>query len=259
VTVAWTAAARYSVAFVETGLPNGTSWSATLGGSTHTSTGTRVSFSEPNGTYAYDVASVGNFSVNGSATGNVTVHGQNASVSVAFQASTGIRFTLVFQASGVPIGTNWSVTLSAQTYGATLQTTALLTRWSNGAATIRFQVSEGNYTYTATCPGYRLASGPVEVSGTPPATVTVLFVPVSPGPSSNGSGAALPGWAVGVGIGFVLIGAVGLAATVYRLRSRQRSEGRELVDRLLDRAGDFEESQLTGTGGGPPGVPPGSR
>jgi len=49
---------KYSVTFTESGLPSGTSWSVTLNGNTESSTTNTISFSEPNGTYSYVVASV---------------------------------------------------------------------------------------------------------------------------------------------------------------------------------------------------------
>ena len=85
---------------------------------------------------------------------------------------------------------------------------------------------------------YQPARGSVSVSPGVPALVTVQFVPVvsptQPGPTAS----SLPTWAVGVGIAFLLIGATGLAATAYRIRSRRLARGRALVDRLSD--GDWE-------------------
>jgi subtilase family serine protease len=50
---------KYHVEFKETGLPKGTSWSVKLGTATMSSTGTSISFNEPNASYPYTVSSVG--------------------------------------------------------------------------------------------------------------------------------------------------------------------------------------------------------
>jgi hypothetical protein len=76
----------YSVTFTETGLPGGTSWSVTLHGVTESTTGSTITFSEPNGTYAYTVGSVGGCS-RSPASGTVTVDGAAVSVSVKITKS----------------------------------------------------------------------------------------------------------------------------------------------------------------------------
>src|SRR3989442_4961468 len=51
----------YLVSLTETGLPTGTSWSVTLGGTAHTSTTTTLTVSEANGTYAYTLEPVAGY------------------------------------------------------------------------------------------------------------------------------------------------------------------------------------------------------
>ena len=75
---------QYSVTFTETGLSSGTSWGLTLNGSTRSSTITTVSFSEPNGTYAYSVLAVTGFDANLS-TGDLRVDGANVSLTIALR------------------------------------------------------------------------------------------------------------------------------------------------------------------------------
>ena len=86
----WTSApvsTEYSVAFTESGLPPGTSWSVTLGGSTVPSTSSAITFVEPNGTYAYTVGAVSGYSASPSS-GSIMVSGSNPSpVPITFSAS----------------------------------------------------------------------------------------------------------------------------------------------------------------------------
>ncbi|MHB8548343.1 MAG: protease pro-enzyme activation domain-containing protein [Thermoplasmataceae archaeon] len=82
-----TPAATYTVTFTESGLASGTSWSVTLGSSTQSSTGSTISFTEPNGTYSYTVGSVSGYTSSPSS-GSVTVSGANQGVSITFTAST---------------------------------------------------------------------------------------------------------------------------------------------------------------------------
>jgi hypothetical protein len=45
-----------AVAFIETGLPHGTRWTVSLGGTTYTTTGSVLVAYEPTGSYAYAIA-----------------------------------------------------------------------------------------------------------------------------------------------------------------------------------------------------------
>jgi parallel beta-helix repeat protein len=85
VTIAYTAV-LYAVTFTESGLPSGTSWGVTLGGSTQTSVGTTISIDVANGSYPYRVANVSGYSLAG-ASGTQLVSGPGASVTVAYTAN----------------------------------------------------------------------------------------------------------------------------------------------------------------------------
>jgi sugar lactone lactonase YvrE len=76
----------YAVTFTETGLPSGTNWSVTIGGSTHSSTGPSIGFNEPNGTHVYTLGTVSGYSASNE-TGVVTVNAAAASVTIAFTSS----------------------------------------------------------------------------------------------------------------------------------------------------------------------------
>lgn len=72
----------YTVAFVETGLPEGTDWSITMAGTMEHGTGSTLSFSEPNGTYPYFPGPVSGYTSYPEA--NVTVTGAAVNVSVSY-------------------------------------------------------------------------------------------------------------------------------------------------------------------------------
>ncbi|MGI0052872.1 MAG: hypothetical protein ACRECR_01245, partial [Thermoplasmata archaeon] len=76
----------YSVAFTETGLPPGTSWSVTLNGATTASAVSSVTFSQTNGSYDYSIHAPSGYSTRPS-TGTVAVEGNATGVSVSFQKS----------------------------------------------------------------------------------------------------------------------------------------------------------------------------
>jgi hypothetical protein len=72
----------YSVIFTESGLPAGTSWSATVHGVTRGSTTTTVTFSEDDGSYAFSTDAAG---YGGSpASGTLVVKGATLHVAVKF-------------------------------------------------------------------------------------------------------------------------------------------------------------------------------
>lgn len=80
---------KYTVKFSESGLPTGDTWSVTLAGSKHSTTGTSISFSESNGTYSYSVAGPSCNPSQGCwipspSSGQVTVSGGNVNVGITF-------------------------------------------------------------------------------------------------------------------------------------------------------------------------------
>jgi hypothetical protein len=72
------------VAFVETGLPAGTSWSITLEGTEESSVSSGITFAEPNGSYRFDVGPVDGFAASPTSVSGVTVNGTGLNVSVTF-------------------------------------------------------------------------------------------------------------------------------------------------------------------------------
>jgi YVTN family beta-propeller protein len=228
----------YAVVFVETGLPAGTYWSVNLSGSPGYSTSTSLQLLEPDGSYTWEaVASVNGSSV--STSGSLTVNGKNVDVGVAFSLPSVL---LTFLAIGLTSGTNWSVTLTGPVPG---ESSNGLTRWSDGTPSVSFRVAPGTYTYATTASGYPAVLGTVDVSSISSATVRVSFVPITSPPPTPAS-PPVAGWAVGVGLGFVVFGAAGLLATGYRYRARERERVRLLVGTLYDTDWKAERTAAAG-------------
>ncbi len=140
----------YTVTFTESGLPTGTSWSVTLNGVLQSSSTPTIAFQEPNGTYAYAISPIAGYST--TFNGQVKVDGTGSTVAVAFTATT---YALTFSETGLPTGTNWSVTLNGDTEFST-------------TSTIAFTQPNGTYSFTvASVSGYNVnpSSGNVTVSG----------------------------------------------------------------------------------------------
>jgi len=126
---------KYSVTFTESGLLSGTSWSVTFNGNTETSTTNTISFTEPNGTYSFSIASINGYSVSPSS-GSITVNGANVNQAITFTPVTTPLYTITFTESGLPSGTTWYVNLSnGQSFSGT-------------GTTITFSEPNGTYSYT---------------------------------------------------------------------------------------------------------------
>ena len=204
----------YSLVFSETGLPNGTFWSVSLGGGSpyggsaspqvvspachgtgwNGSANSTVNFTEPNGTYSFGVGQAYSNGVTylpTPAVGNVTVNGSTATVSVQFAPQQ--NFTITFQESGLPNGTFWSVGLSGGYGGGWpspfVGTSPLCDQFGwNGStnSSIGFSVPDGTYSFqVGTAGGNGSATvfvpspqmGNVTVNGTN-VTVPVTFTPL---------------------------------------------------------------------------------
>ncbi len=153
----------YLVTFTQSGLIRGTHWNVTLNGATLSSTGTAISFSEPNGTYSYSVGGPGGYSIN-PASGFVTVSGVPSNTVVNFTAL-GALYPVVFYESGLAAGMNWSVTYNGFSNFST-------------SGSIIFEDPNGTFGYTAgTVPGYTAhpTSGTLTVNGSSAGT-TIIYV-----------------------------------------------------------------------------------
>ena len=154
----------YVITLTEKGLPSHTAWNVTLTPSssasiTLSSTTTTIKFSEPNGTYAYAIATVSGYQITtGSYTGSITVSGTNpATDSVHW---TQVKYTVKFTETGLPKGTSWSVSIDVSTKSTT-------------GGSVSFSLSNGTYPFTIAALGYVGVSNPPSPLTVDGATVDV--------------------------------------------------------------------------------------
>ena len=170
--------ATYAVTFTESGLPTGTSWTVSLGASPGSGSAPgSIAFSEPNGTYSFTIGSVAGYTANPSS-GSVTVNGAAVTQAIAFSPSSAATYAVTFTETGLPSGTEWSVTVSGSTASAL------------APAAVSLSEPNGSYSYTVgSVAGYTASpsSGSVTVNGAdvsqaitftpiPPTTYTVTFM-----------------------------------------------------------------------------------
>ena len=110
----WFVQVVYAVGFTGPGLPSSTSWTVTLGSVGRTASSSNITFSEPNGTFAWTVTPIGGY--NTTWKGYVTVAGGNVSVTVRFNQ---VTYPVVFSETGLPSGTSWSVKLGPDSNSST--------------------------------------------------------------------------------------------------------------------------------------------
>jgi len=73
----------YTIAFNERGLTYGTPWSVTLNGTTESSTTNTITFSEPNGTYTFEVSNVSGYT-SAPSSGTVNINGKNEEINIIY-------------------------------------------------------------------------------------------------------------------------------------------------------------------------------
>jgi hypothetical protein len=175
-----TTPSKYLITIHQSGLPSSTSWSFTLAGSTQDSSGTSLSFSEPNGSYSYSVGPVTGYSPDKSS-GSIDVAGGPVSLTVTFSSNGGsgpgpTAYPVTFQETGLPAGTGWSISFngtSLTSTGASITTHAV-----NGSYPYTVPAVTG-YTAspssgTATVDGAAV-SYPIAFSAVPPSSFPVTF------------------------------------------------------------------------------------
>jgi hypothetical protein len=141
----------YDVAFSESGLPPGSAWWVNLTtGSSFSSRTSALSFNQPNGTYAYTIAtSDKEYSSTG---GSFTAQGSVVATTVSFAL---VRFAVAFTETGLRSGTNWTVTVDG-------------TVFTSPTSTIPITEPNGTYSFTVgAVPGYSVnrSAGSITVSG----------------------------------------------------------------------------------------------
>lgn len=214
---------REWVTFTETGLPAGSSWTVVLNGTPQSSSNTTIVFNEPNGTYPVVIPTADDL---GPSPSNLTVslEGYGRQVSVVFHHV----YPEVFRESGLPSGTNWSVSVTANTTESVLvvgiaadAAFTTLTRWSDGADEITFYLSNGSYSFASSAPGETGNASTLTVSGPGTAPVELSFHPNPPSSTLLGE----PYWLFGVIAAF---GVTLIAAVVLLLRRKKRIPPNEI-------------------------------
>ena len=161
---------RFPVTFGETGLPAGTLWSVSVRGFSNESTSTTITFLEANGTSGYQVGALSGYRAHPPA-GSFLVDGRPVQISIVFVADTppGQRYPVTFVETGLPNGTNWSVTVR----GVVMNTTSTNVTFLEANGTVGYQVS--------TVSGYRAhpPAGSVLVNGGP-VQVPIVFTAATP-------------------------------------------------------------------------------
>lgn len=202
----------YAVTFAPFGLPSTSNWSVTVHAFgqnvTEYAAGDKsLFFSEPNGTYAYQV---GLFTVSWlaqPANGSVPVKGLPVQVNIAFVPA--VTFSVTFTETGLLPGTFWSVAIGA----------SILPSNTNSITT---SLPVGNYSfYLGFVPGYRASvdSGVVPVLGAA-VSVTVSFSLQATNVSTPpGQLPVLDLILIGLGSGAAVLGALAVALDrTYRKR-----------------------------------------
>ncbi len=194
------ASAKYSVTFTESGLSTGTSWSVTLNGNLESSTGTSISFSEPDGAYSYSVGSVSGYTSSPSS-GTVTVNGVPVGVPITFTAAT---LAVTVSPTQGPVGS--TVTVSGTGFAPSTKlkslvfdsktiascTSGSLTAAAQGTFSCTFKVPTGTSgtTVKATNVGGKAATGKFTVT-TPKLTVSPVKGAVGSTVTVSGTGFSL--------------------------------------------------------------------
>lgn len=230
----------FALAFAETGLPSGTAWSASVAGQAYPSTTAGISVPEVNGTYAWSVGSApAGYRLVSAASGTVTVNGSAPSpIPVTYAA---VTYSVSFTETGLPTGTNWTVTVGSHSVSST-------------TTTITLNEPNGSYAYSVSsnATGYAPfpASGDFLVNSGAP-TVQVLFTPptpVSTPVSTSNTGPLVEGLIIGLVIGLIV-------GAVVMLLVRRRPAAPATV---APWPGSGAPSGPSSGAGAPPPPPPGS-
>ena len=160
--VAFSTITGYEVSFSQTGLRSGVTWSVTLGPRTQTSTASTITFTEINGTYSYEIANVTGYIVSPTS-GALTISGSSIIKTVTFSE----LFSVNFNASNLPTGGTWTVTLDGVAV-------------SSNTSEITFMELNGSYSFSVNSSAYYTISpafGNITVSGTS-VTQPIQFTPL---------------------------------------------------------------------------------
>ncbi len=191
----------YPITFAQTGLPTGSHWSVNLSGTANSSVTTTLIFNEKNGTYPYSVTAPAGFKVS-PASGTLTVSGSAIHQNLTFSRSTPTytNYSVTYTETGLPSGTNWSLTLNGSVKSST-------------TSTITFPEVNGSYTFSVgAVNGYTASpsSGNILVNGQS-VFRTITFTGSSTGGKTNQTTGllGLPGYD-----GYLIIGMIAIIVVV---------------------------------------------
>jgi YVTN family beta-propeller protein len=223
VSITFSPSGVYTVSLVESGLPNGTGWSARLGGGAQTSSTYSITFSELNGTYTLTVTPPANYTAN--YTSPVIVNGSSVTENIQFTNST---YPVTFLEVGLPAGAPWTLTAT------NVATHASVT--SRSASTfLTLQLAAGGYALSATGPmGYSvtLTSTSLSVTGPTSTTPTATFTSL-PNVASVPPSTMLISVTTLVGLVIAVVACLGAALGYLRYRSGQwKAEGEKWVEEI---------------------------
>lgn len=128
---------RYSVTFLEAGLPAGTSWSASFAGETQGTSGDSITFSPTNGSFTYSVTDVPGWHESTAAyAAGLRVAGAPVTLDLQFAR---VVYPVTFVEHGLPPGTSWSV---LSLYGETVNSLDPVVRFDSANATIAYRIAD---------------------------------------------------------------------------------------------------------------------
>jgi YVTN family beta-propeller protein len=172
VPVTFIEAGTYAVVITAVGLPNGTVWNATVNGTTQSSSSDSIRFFEANGTYPYVIGAVPGYNASPTS-GNVTVDGLSAAVAVSFAPAAASVYAVSFVESGLPAGSEWSVSATSSVGHAPISS-------ESTGTTIVLYLPNGTYNLLAKGPpGYlgMFSVSTLTVHGSAPRSVAASFYP----------------------------------------------------------------------------------
>ena len=192
----------YTVSFTESNLPSATTWYVNLStGQSFCSSTNIITFTAPNGTYSYTIATTDKTYEPSPSSGSFTVNGGSVSKSVSFSE---VKYTVTFTESGLPSGTTWYVNLSNGVDSGAITGTSY-----------SFSLTNGTYSYaTSNVSGYSvsLSSGSISINGAS-VSKAVTFSPVKKSPPSSGISSTELYGIIG---GIVALAAIGSVLAIMR-------------------------------------------
>ncbi len=135
-----TTAPTVSVTFVETGLPSLSNWSVDLNYWSESSTSTTINFTEPNGTFDFEVGAFAGYSAT-PGDGIVTVAGMPVTQTIAFAPSSA-EYEVEFVESNLPSGTTWYVNVSGEP-------SLMATLPGSSSTSLALELEDGTYSFVA--------------------------------------------------------------------------------------------------------------